>query len=112
MKGVDYDVLGFPIFKGDDVKISLKLEKDLFIATDNKQFTECTRLLKEAIDRADIPKDMFTPKQLKMIELGLPRIDSLTWHHHQVPGKMQLVISDKHSVNHLGGNKLWGGGIR
>nr|WP_240517743.1 hypothetical protein [Bacillus pseudomycoides] len=29
-----------------------------------------------------------------------------------MPGKMQLVIYDTHSVNHLGGNKLWGGGVR
>ncbi len=42
----------------------------------------------------------------------VPYIDDLTWHHHQVPGKMQLVVSSKHSVNHLGGNRLWGGGIR
>ncbi|MGQ4671846.1 HNH endonuclease [Bacillus toyonensis] len=34
----------------------------------------------------------------------------LTWHHHQVPGKMQLVLTDIHGVNHLGGNKLWGRG--
>ena len=68
--------------------------------------------LKEAIKQGKIPKDIFTPKQLKMIELELPRIEGLTWHHHQVPGKMQLVISDKHSADHLGGNKLWGGGIR
>ncbi|MDR4915798.1 hypothetical protein COM13_09605 [Bacillus pseudomycoides] len=25
---------------------------------------------------------------------------------------MQLVIYDTHSVNHLGGNRLWGGGVR
>ncbi|MGG0454574.1 hypothetical protein ABEY64_00380 [Bacillus mycoides] len=28
------------------------------------------------------------------------------------PGKMQLVLTDIHGVNHLGGNKLWGEGIR
>ena len=27
-------------------------------------------------------------------------------------GKKQLVIKEVHSVNHLGGNRLWGGGIR
>ncbi|MDM5191314.1 HNH endonuclease [Bacillus hominis] len=42
----------------------------------------------------------------------MPRISDLTWHYHRVSGKMQLVISDTHSVNHLGGNKLLGGGIR
>ncbi|MCA0999072.1 HNH endonuclease [Bacillus thuringiensis] len=31
---------------------------------------------------------------------------------HQVPGKMQLVVSKTHKVNHLGGNALWGDGIR
>jgi hypothetical protein len=40
------------------------------------------------------------------------RIPGLTWHHHQVPGKMQLVPTNVHKVNHLGGNSLWGGGIR
>lgn len=29
VKGVDYDVLGFPIFRGDDVKFSMILEKKL-----------------------------------------------------------------------------------
>ncbi|WP_242491343.1 HNH endonuclease [Bacillus cereus] len=43
--------------------------------------------------------------------MELPRIVDLTW-HHQVPGKIQLVVLAKHSVNHLGGNKLWGDGIR
>ncbi|QXE03373.1 HNH endonuclease [Terribacillus sp. DMT04] len=112
VKGVDYDVLGFPIFKGDDVKFTHKLEVDLYIAKDDKQFVECTKQLKEEIKQGNIPRDIFTSRQLKMIELELPRIEGLTWHHHQVPGKMQLVISDKHGVNHLGGNKLWGGGIR
>ncbi|MDY0404690.1 HNH endonuclease [Virgibacillus sp. 179-BFC.A HS] len=112
MKGVDYDVLGFPIFKGDDVKFSMKLEKDLFKTTDNKQFKECTKELKEAIEMGEVSKDLFTSKQLAQINAGKARIQGLTWHHHQVPGKMQLVISKAHDVNHLGGNKLWGDGIR
>ncbi|MED4323058.1 hypothetical protein P9232_16670 [Weizmannia sp. CD-2023] len=29
-----------------------------------------------------------------------------------MPGKMQLVVSKTHKVNHLGGNKLWGDGNR
>lgn len=112
VKGVDYDVLGFPIFKGDNVKFSLKLDKNLFKAADDKQFKECTRMIKEAIDKGKISKDIFTPKQLAQINAGKTRIQGLTWHHHQVPGKIQLVISKVHDVNHLGGNKLWGDGIR
>ncbi len=112
VKGVDYDVLGFPIFKGEDVKFSLKLKESLFKATDETQFRECTRLLNEAIEQGKISKDLFTLKQVRDIENGEARIKGLTWHHHQVPGKMQLVVSKTHKVNHLGGNKLWGDGIR
>ncbi|MCX2824483.1 HNH endonuclease [Bacillus pseudomycoides] len=59
-------------------------------------------MLKEVIEKGEIPKDIFTPKQLKEIKIGLPRISDLTWRHHQIPGKMQLVVSETHSVNHLG----------
>ncbi|AYV70485.1 hypothetical protein C2H98_02270 [Niallia circulans] len=112
VKGVNYDVLGFPIFKGDDVKFTLKLQENLFRATDDKQFKICTGILKEAIEKGEVSKDLFTPKQLAQINAGKLRIQGLTWRHHQVPGKIQLVISKIHDVNHLGGNKLWGDGIR
>ncbi|MEN2768981.1 HNH endonuclease [Ornithinibacillus xuwenensis] len=112
VKGVEYDVIGFPIFKGDDVKFSLKLEKDYYIMKDTDQFLKCTEKLRESINKGEVPKELFTKKQLAQIEDGLPRIDGLVWHHHQVPGKMQLVLKKVHSVNHLGGNSLWGGGIR
>lgn len=111
-KGVDFDILGFPIFKGDDVKFTMRLDKNLHISPDEAQFKECTRKLKEAIDSGKIPKELFSPGQLAQINAGKARIKGLTWHHHQVPGKMQLVISKVHKVNHLGGNKLWGDGIR
>lgn len=111
-KGVDFDILGFQIFKGDYVKFSLKLEKDFYVMKDTDQFRECTKLVKEAIEKGEISKELFTKKQLAQINDGLPRIDGLIWHHHQIPGKMQLVIKEVHSVNHLGGNRLWGGGIR
>ncbi|PDY18130.1 MULTISPECIES: HNH endonuclease [Bacillus cereus group] len=111
-KGVDFDILGFPIFKGDDVKFTMRLDKNLHISPDEAQFKECTRKLKEAIDSGKIPKELFSPDQLAQINAGKARIKGLTWHHHQVPGKVQLVISKVHKVNHLGGNKLWGDGIR
>ncbi|OFD36330.1 hypothetical protein BWGOE2_54710 [Bacillus mycoides] len=76
-KGIDFDILGFPIFKGDDVKFSLKLEKDFYIMKDTDQFKECTKMVKEAIEKGKIPKDLFTQKQLAQINDGLPRIDGL-----------------------------------
>jgi hypothetical protein len=112
VKGVDYDILGFPIFKGDAVKFQMKLDKDMFILSDDKQFKACTDALKDALESGTIPKEIFTAKQLIDIYNGEARIKGLTWHHHQVPGKMQLVVSTTHKVNHLGGNSLWGDGIR
>ncbi|WP_243518509.1 HNH endonuclease [Priestia filamentosa] len=112
VNGVDYDVLGFPIFKGDDVKFTTTLKEDMFIAKDRKQFKECTRDLKNAIEKDSALKDRFTEEQLQEIMAEEPYHKSFTWHHHQVPGKMQLVVKETHGVNHLGGNKLWGGNIR
>ncbi|MCR8859838.1 hypothetical protein P4U98_15205 [Bacillus pseudomycoides] len=41
-KGVDFDILGFPIFKGNDVKFTMRLEKDLYIKPDDTHFKEFT----------------------------------------------------------------------
>ncbi|MBK4744334.1 HNH endonuclease [Bacillus cereus] len=95
-----------------NTKTKMRLDKNLHISPDEAQFKECTRKLKEAIDSGKISKELFSPDQLAQINAGKTRIKGLTWHHHQVPGKMQLVISKVHKVNHLGGNKLWGDGIR
>ncbi|MDA2636270.1 HNH endonuclease [Bacillus cereus] len=112
VQGVGYDVLGFPIFKGDNLKFALKLKEEYYVMKDTDQFKECTRILKKAIEEGKVSRELFTPQQLNQIEKGRARIKGLTWHHHQVPGKMQLVLTDIHGVNHLGGNKLWGEGIR
>ncbi|MFA2546161.1 HNH endonuclease [Bacillus cereus] len=95
-----------------NTKTKMRLDKNLHISPDEAQFKECTRKLKEAIDSGKISKELFSPGQLAQINAGKARIKGLTWHHHQVPDKMQLVISKVHKVNHLGGNKLWGDGIR
>lgn len=39
------------------------------------------------------------------------RIPGYTWHHHQSPGRMQLVPFGIHNVtDHVGGRTIWGGG--
>lgn len=53
----------------------------------------------------------FTKKQLEDIRNHRDQIEGLTWHHHQEPGKMQLVPSDIHGpTKHTGGRAIWGGG--
>ncbi|CAH1202464.1 hypothetical protein PAECIP111893_01794 [Paenibacillus plantiphilus] len=110
--GVKFDILGFPIFKGENCKFEMKLPESKYKASDPAQFKECTKALKKAIEEGKVPKELFTDLQLKYIMAEKDRIPGLTWHHHQVPGKMQLVPTDVHKANHLGGNSLWGDGIR
>jgi hypothetical protein len=39
---------------------------------------------------------------------GKSKIDGLTWHHHQDPGRMQLVPEATHQkTGHIGGSSLW-----
>ena len=47
----------------------------------------------------------------EQIKNGEPRISGLTWHHNEIPGKMQLVDATEHSTcRHTGGRSIWGGG--
>ncbi|MBK1809441.1 HNH endonuclease [Clostridium sp. YIM B02505] len=110
--GLDYDILGFPIFKGDNLKFEFDLPKDLTISLDYDQFVACTKALEKAIIDGKVSESIFSSNQLQDIIDGMPRIEGLTWHHHQVTGKMQLVDSAIHQANHLGGNAMWGGRIR
>ena len=51
------------------------------------------------------------PRQIEQIKAGAPRISGLTWHHTEVPGKMQLVDAKLHDkCRHTGGRNIWGGG--
>lgn len=106
--GIEFDSLGFPIFKGSDLKFEYNLPENMIVASDNAQFTACTKALKNDILEGRISQNMFTLNQLEDIMDEMPRIENLTWHHNQVTGRMQLVPTTAHNVNHLGGNAIWG----
>ena len=74
-------------------------------------FAWCRRQLKEAVLKNPALAARFTAKERQLIMEEKP-LNGYTWHHHQQPGKMQLVSSKKHNaamhgVNHTGGNALW-----
>ncbi|SDB13803.1 HNH endonuclease [Butyrivibrio sp. INlla16] len=80
-------------------------------ASDTTQFELCTKSLQARIERDPSLASKFTPRQLEQIKNGNPRISGLTWHHNEVPGKMQLVDADVHArCRHTGGRSIWGGG--
>ncbi len=98
----------FPLFKS---KFNTYLPENLYRASDNEQMKYCTKKLAENIERNPRLAKKFTPRQIEQIRNGEPRISNLTWHHNEIPGKMQLVDAGDHSAaRHTGGRKIWGGG--
>jgi len=97
----------FPKFES---QFDAQLPKDMYEATDNKQFEECNKQLKEAVHNDPELRKKFTPEQLEQIENG-DTPDGYTWHHDATPGKMQLVDTETHAATgHTGGRNVWGGG--
>lgn len=98
------------VFPEFDSEYDAQLPKDLEQASDRKQFEECNKQLKEAVDKNPELKDKFTPEQLEQIENG-DTPDGYTWHHNEEKGKMQFVESETHAkTGHTGGKTIWGGG--
>lgn len=74
-------------------------------------FAWCRHQLKEAVLKNPALAARFTAQERKLI-MEEKKLPGYTWHHHQQPGRMQLVSSKKHNaamhgVNHTGGNALW-----
>lgn len=100
----------FPRFES---KFDTTLPKNLLNASDTEQFKYCTQRLAKQIENNPLLALKFTPRQIEQIKNGEPRISGLTWHHNEVPGKMQLVNADVHSTcRHTGGRSIWGGGSK
>lgn len=98
----------FPVFKPE---FKVTLPENLYKASDNEQMRYCTKKLAERIERDPEFAKKFTSRQLEQIRNGEPRISGLTWHHNEIPGRMQLVDANAHSAaRHTGGRSLWGGG--
>ena len=98
----------FPVFES---KYNTFLPRNLREAPDTAQFKYCTEKLKQRIEMGPEFADNFTPRQIEQIKAGEPRISGLTWHHNEVPGKMQLVNAADHATcRHTGGRSIWGGG--
>lgn len=98
----------FPKFES---KFDTVLPKDLRMASDTEQFKYCTQRLAKELEVNPSSEKQFTARQLEQIKNGEPRISKLTWHHNEIPGKMQLVNADIHNTcKHTGGKSIWGGG--
>ncbi len=89
---------------------SFSLPKELYSESDYKQFRYCEQQLKESYETGRIDTSQFSERQLEQIRDGVTP-EGYTWHHHEVPGRMELVKSDVHEATpHTGGRSIWGGG--
>ncbi len=104
---VPFDADGYPIFES---RFDTKIDSSIYTSSDKVQFRAATKKLNEAIQADPELGKMFTQDQLDDIARGR-NPEGYTWHHHQEPGKMQLVDMEKHSkTGHSGGRSIWGGG--
>nr|WP_239208800.1 HNH endonuclease [Brevibacillus laterosporus] len=104
---VTYDKNGYPMYNS---KYEISLPESKYLEPDNVQFNYLSKKLYEEIGKnPDIAKK-FTKQEIELLKEGkVP--ESLTWHHHQDPGKMQFVDYFEHdSARHTGGRAIWGGG--
>ena len=108
--GTVFDRKGLPIF--DDVaKFDTKISREIVATNKSKTHMKAATLnLKKQIEIGKIDRNNFTSKQLEQIMAGEPKIEGLSWHHHQDVGRMQLIPKDLHGeTGHVGGMKLWFG---
>ena len=74
---------------------------------DKENFKYSTEQLRDYLETHPELKSKFTEQQLEQIMNGEPYIKGYTWHHSEIPGKMQLVETKVHvQSGHTGGNLI------
>lgn len=107
-KGVKIEGV-FPVFEST---FNTELDERDYQSSNCKQFSECNKKLKEAVENDPDLKSQFSEEQIEDIEnVRTPR--GYTWHHTEEPGRMQLVKTEDHDKRiggaaHTGGNSIWG----
>lgn len=101
------DAGNYPDFSGHAV-VDVQLPPDLWNATDSQQF----RWLNEQLFADGGVQAKSFPWTQGSVERDTPP-HGYTWHHHQQPGRMQLVPFGVHgAVQHSGGRQVWAKGDR
>ncbi|MEK4545099.1 T7SS effector LXG polymorphic toxin [Bacillus sp. FSL L8-0173] len=104
---VPYDKDGFPIFESKHTltldKADFKKSRDQHFDKLNKQLYKQTEEDPSLIKKLDLNED-----DLLDLQDGITP-EKYTWHHHQTPGKMELVDRVIYAkTGHTGGYKIWG----
>lgn len=98
------------VFPDFSASYETQLPETLHETSDYEQATHCNEQLSQSYENGSLDTEQFTDRQLEQIRNG-DKPEGYTWHHHEDPGRMQLVPSDIHEkTGHTGGRSLWGGG--
>ena len=102
------------VFPQFDSLFDARINEDLYLESDKKQFKECNKQLVQAIESNTELRRRFTEEQIEQIYEGMEdgtAPDGYVWNHDAEPGKLQFVDFETHMrTGHTGGRYIWGGG--
>lgn len=97
----------FPEFNSE---YTISLPESMYLESDDTHFSYANEQLAEAINQNPAIGNEFNDSQRAQI-FANETPDGYTWHHSEVPGKLELVDEEIHAdTGHDGGRELWGGG--
>ncbi|MFD1926883.1 HNH endonuclease [Sporosarcina siberiensis] len=110
IEGADGVSIGiYPVF---DAAFEAQLPEDAYLYSDTVHIGIANMDLYEAIqENPSLANDLgFNLQDVENLQSSVTP-DGYDWHHHEEPGRMQLVEEEIHgSTGHTGGRNLWGGG--
>lgn len=98
------------VYPDFDEEYSATISQTIYLSSDAVQFDNANEQLAYEIQQDSELMAQFTPEQILQIQAG-ETPDGYVWHHHQEPGRLELVDEETHAqTGHSGGRSLWGGG--
>lgn len=99
----------FPVF---EARFEAELTENQYLLSDQTHIQEANLQLYHAIQTNPALADTLGLNQTEINGLqssGAP--EGYTWHHHEEPGKLELIDEEIHKqTGHTGGREIWGGG--
>ncbi|MDN4609178.1 HNH endonuclease [Sporosarcina highlanderae] len=99
----------FPVFES---QFEATLPEETYLMSDTVHIGIANMQLYEAIqDNPALPDQLgFNEQDIENLKSSVTP-EGYDWHHHEEPGRIQLVKEDVHSMTgHTGGRAIWGGG--
>lgn len=98
------------VFPDFEEVTAVNIPEQLYLESDSMQFEAANSVLAQRIEENQDLRSQFSPMQLGQITQG-ETPDGYVWHHHETPGRLELVDESTHAnTGHTGGRFIWGGG--